>query len=127
MRNHIDLFIDLIVLLKDVLLRRVESRLKRHKHLNHELRILSVRPVIDVRLEVRPVASWLTILLLHPEMYLKQVNEVGEEEAPINVSSDVIRQLRHEPLVNLLFNRIVLVVGPVVLKIPLKSLGHFFG
>ena len=127
MRNDIDLLVDLVILLKDVLLRAVESRLERHQHLNHELRVLGVSPVVGIRFEVRAVAARLVMCLLHPEMDFEQVYEICEQEAAVNVCSDVIRKLRHESLIDLTLDGIVLVVGPVVFKVALESLGHLLG
>lgn len=70
LRDHINLLIYLIFLLKDILLRRVESWLKSLQYLDHELRVLSVIPVIFVGIKVWPLNP-LYIFLLHPEMYFE--------------------------------------------------------
>ena len=127
LRDDIDLLVDLVVLFKNVLLSGVESGLESHEHLDHELGVLGVRPIVNVRLEVGAIAPWLTMLFLHPEVYLEQVYEISKEEAPVDVRSNMIRQFRHEPLIDLLLNRVVFVIRPIVLEISLESLSHLFG
>ena len=65
------------------------------QHLNHELRVLGVIPVIDIGVQVRPLDA-LHILLLHSEVYLEEIDEVCEEESPVDVCLDMIGQLNHE-------------------------------
>ena len=100
LRDHVDLLVHLILLLEDVLLRGVESRLQVLEHQDHELRVLRVLPAIDVGVEVGPVRP-LPALFLHSEVYLEQVDEVSEEEAAVDVSLNVIGELSHEAHVNL--------------------------
>ena len=90
------------------------------------MRVLCVFPTIYVGVEVGPLNS-LNVLLLHPEVYLEEVDEVGEEEASIDVSLNMVGQLSHETNIDLRFDGIVLVIGPIILKIAFKALGHFFG
>ena len=89
------------------------------------MRVLCVFPTIDVGVEVRPLNS-LHVFLLHPEMYLEEVYEVGKEEASIDVRLNMVRQLSHETNIDLRFDGIVLVVSPIILKIAFKALGHLF-
>ena len=49
-RDHIDLFIDFLVLFKYVLLYRIEARLQVLEELNHELRVLSILPGVEASL-----------------------------------------------------------------------------
>ena len=62
------------------------------KHLDHELGVLRVFPAIDIGVEVWSLDP-LHIFLLHPEVYLEEVDEVSEEETPIDVCLDMIWQL----------------------------------
>ena len=94
--------------------------------IDHELRVLRVLPTIYVGVKVRPLNS-LHVLLLHPEVYLEEVDEVCEEEAPVNVRLNMIGQFSHETNVNLRFDGIVLVICPVILKVAFKALSHLFG
>ena len=87
--DHVNLLVDLILLLKDVLLGRVEPRLQVLQHQNHELGVLRILPAIDVGVEVGPVCP-LPALFLHPEVYFEQVYEVCEEEAPIDVRLNMV-------------------------------------
>ena len=96
------------------------------EHLYHELRVLCILPTINVGVEIWPLNT-LHVLFLHPEVYLKEVDEVGKEEAPIDVRLNMIGQLSHETYIDLRFDGIVLVVCPVILKIAFKALGHLFG
>ena len=86
---------------------------------------MCVFPTIYVGVEVGPLNS-LNVLLLHPEVYLEEVDEVGEEEASIDVSLNMVGQLSHETNIDLRFDGIVLVIGPIILKIAFKALGHLF-
>lgn len=70
LRDHIDLLINLILLLEDILLRRVESWLKSLQYLDHKLRVLGVVPVVDIGVKVWSLNP-LHVFLLHPEMYLE--------------------------------------------------------
>ena len=124
--DDVDLLVNLIVLFEDVLLRSVETGLKSLQHRDHELRVLSVLPSIDVSLEILPLPT-MHNLLLHPEVHLEQVNKIGEQEALVNVCLDVIGQLTHEALVRLRLDGVVLVISPVVLEVTLKLLGHLLG
>ena len=121
--DDVDLLVDLIIFLEDVLLRSVETGLKSLQHRDHELRVLCVLPSIDVSLKVLPFPT-MHNLLLHPEVHLEQVNEIGEQEALVYVCLDVIGQLAHEALVRLRLDGVVLVVGPVILEVALELLGH---
>ena len=58
-------------------------------------------------------------------MDLEHIDEVGKEEAAVDVCLDVIRQLLHEPLVKVALVRIVLIVCPVVLEVCFVTLCHF--
>lgn len=126
LRDHVDLLVDLVILFEDILLSRVETRLEMLKHCDHELRVLRVLPAVDICVQVGPLRP-LPTLLLHPEVDLKQIDEVGKQEPPIDVRLDMIRQLGHEAHVDLRLDRVVLVVGPVVLEVALKPLGHLLG
>ena len=125
LRDDVDLFVDLVIFLKNVLLSGVKSRLQGLEHLDHELRVLCVLPTIYVGVKVRPLNS-LHVLLLHPEVYLEEVYEVGEKESPINVRLNMIGQLSHETNIDLRFDGIVLVICPIILKVAFKALGHLF-
>lgn len=125
LRDDVDLFVDLVIFLENVLLSGVESRLQGLEHLDHELRVLRVLPTIYVGVKVRPLNS-LHVLLLHPEVYLEEVNEVCEKEASINVRLNMIGQLSHETNINLRFDGIVLVICPIILKVAFKTFGHLF-
>ena len=91
--------------------------------LDHELRVLSVWPVVEVSLSVRILA--LRVLLLHLEMYLEHIQEVCEKELLVDVCSDIVWQLIHKSLILLGLNGVVFVILPVILKIDLKVLCHF--
>ena len=86
---------------------------------------MCVLPAIDVGVEVWSLNP-LHVLLLHPEVYLEEVDEVGEEETSINIRLNVVGKLSHETNVDLRFDGIVLVVSPIILKIAFKALGHLF-
>jgi len=45
----------------------------------------------------------------------------------VDVCLNVIWQLRHKTHINLRLNSIILVISPIVLKVPLKALGHLLG
>ena len=126
LRDDVDLFVDLVIFLENVLLSGVESRLQGLEHLDHELRVLRVLPTIYVGVKVWPLNP-LHVLLLHPEVYLEEVDEVGEEEAAINVRLNMIGQFSHETNIDLRFDGIVLVICPIILKVAFKSFGHLFG
>ena len=126
LRDDVDLFVDLVIFLENVLLGGVESRFQGLEHLDHELRVLCILPTINVGVKVRPLNS-LHVLFLHPEVYLEEVDEIGKEEAPIDVRLNMIGQLSHETNIDLRFDGIVLVICPVILKVAFKALGHLFG
>lgn len=87
------------------------------------MRVLGVFPAVEAGVQVRSLDP-LSVLLLHPKVYLEQINEVVKEESVVDVSLDVVRQLSHESHIDLRFDRVVLVVGPVVFEVSLESLGH---
>ena len=91
--------------------------------LDHELRVLSVWPVVEVSLSVCILA--LSVLLLHLEMYLEHIQEVCKKELLVDVRSDIVWQLIHKSLILLRLNGVVFVILPVILKIDLKVLCHF--
>ena len=69
--NDIDLFVNFIKLLEDKLLGLEEARLKGLEDLDHELWVLRVGPLIEIRFSV--CICPLRIFLLHLKVYLEHV------------------------------------------------------
>lgn len=88
--DHVDLLINFVSFLENVLLCGVEPGFERLEHRNHKSGVLRVIPAVRITIHIlRPILA--LNLFLHPEVDLEHVNEVGKEEATIDVCLDVIR------------------------------------
>lgn len=122
-RDDIDLLIDFIILLKDKFFWLEESWLQRLQDLNHELRVLSVRPFIEIGVSIVGTIPN-GVFSLHFEVNLEHIEEISKEEVLVDVGPNIVGQLIHESLILLGLDSVVLVILPVVFKIQFKLLSH---